>query len=249
MIHWGVGRVISVDPTATDANGNPTPQVNVLTFGAGTRLTIPLAPAAWEQSLPVPGMHVLYMRYGRRGNHWSRIVKMWGIGAETARKGVFALDQGEVFIQAPEGLGFIKIDQNGRVSLVTGDTTATLDMSDEGFIADAHAFKFTTPKGVTFSMSEDGVVLVERRDDTGGLLSSFEMDLNNNIMFEAKGDVSIKAKNIYLDGNVWAGPNASDKVARLAFGDVVTAGPSGTHSFDYTTGAPIMGSTTVKAAS
>jgi hypothetical protein len=249
MITWSVGRVISVDPTATDASGNPTPKVNVLSFMDGSRLSIPVAPAAWEQHLPVEGMHVLYIRYGNRGNQWSRIVKMWGVGAPTDRKGVYSLDAGEVFIQAPAGLGFLKIDQYGNVSLVTGDTTASLDMSSDGVIGDAHSFQFTTPGGISFLLNDDGSVQFQRADTNGNVLASFSMDLKNNIMFEAKADVTIKATNIYLDGNVWAGPNASNQVARLAFGDVVTGGVLGTHAFDYTTGAPILGSTTVKAAS
>ncbi len=249
MINFGLGRVISVDPTATDANGNPSPTVNVLSFMDGARLSIPMAPAAWEQTLPVAGLHVLYIRYGARGNHWSRIVKMWGVGESTSRKGVSALSPGEVFIQAPTGLGYIKIDQDGRVTLVTGDTTASLEMSDEGVLGKAIAFKFSTPEGLLFELGDDGKVTLERRTEDGELLSSLVMDENNNIMFEAKGDVSIKAKNIYLDGNVYAGPNATQDVARLAFGNVVTSGPGGTHSFDYTTGSPINGSQTVKAAS
>lgn len=248
-ISEGVGRVLSVDPTATDANGNPTPTINVLSFTDGSRFSIPLAAAPWEQTLPLPGMHVLYIRYGNRGNHWSRIVKMWGIGEATSRKGVSALDEGEVFIQSPAGLGFLKMDQNGGVSVVTGDTTASLDMSDEGFIAEALAFSFTTPSGIKFDLRDDGSVQLQRLNAEKEVLYSFGADAKNNIMVEAKADLTLKAQNIFLDGNVFAGPQASQSQARLAFGTVVTAGPTGTHPFDYVSGAPIMGSNTVKAAS
>jgi hypothetical protein len=74
------------------------------------------------------------------------------------------------------------------------------------------------------------------------------MDAKNNIDIQADGDVRIKAQNILLDGNVKYGPGATDPTQSILFGDVVTAGPTGTHPFDYVTGAPILGSGTVKAA-
>ena len=248
MIDFGIGQIISVDPTAADALGNPTPRVNVQSFGDGAILSIPLAAAAWEQTMPIAGLYVLYLRYGRTGNHFSRIVKMWGNSPPTARKGIYALNPGEVFIQGPAGLGFLKIDLEGNISLISGDTTATLEMSSVGFVADAVGFSLTTPGGITLNLGNDGTVLCQRANQDGEVLAAFSMDVNNNIAFQSAGDVSIKATNIFLDGNVFAGPNATDPTTRVAFGNVVTGGPDGTYPFDYVTGAPIIGSTTVMAA-
>jgi hypothetical protein len=246
MLDFRLGRVVSVDSTATDANGNPTPTINIQDLDDGSRLSIPLAPAAWEQHLPAVGYQVLYLRNGK---HWSRIVKIWGVGAATDRKGVFALDDGEFFMQSPLGLGFIKGDRQGRVNLCSGDATATLDMSDDGVTSEAKSYRFKTQDGLTLEMTADGEILLEKRSADGKTVEvACRIDQKKNIMVEALGDVSVKATNIYLDGNVYYGPGATDAAQRSTFGDVVTGGPLGTHPVDYVTGGPILGSGTVKAA-
>jgi hypothetical protein len=174
---------------------------------------------------------------------------MWGVGDATDRKGQYALDDGEVFIQAPLGLGFLKIDRMGRVSLCSGDTTANLDMSDEGIVGDARAYKFITQNGIKLELTDDGQVIIEKRSQDGESVESiFKMDSKRNIMVQTTGDVTIKANNIYLDGQVFFGTGASEPATRMTFGNVVTSGPNGTHPLDYMTGTPIPGSSTVKAA-
>lgn len=238
------GRVVAVNGGAQTPDRRSSPTIGVKSYLDGSALTIPMSAAAWEQSQPLVGYKVLYLRFGR---HQARVIKFWGNDEEFTRKGQFGLNAGEVFVQSPSGLGYLKLDQDGRVQLVSGDVTSELVFDDNGCTIQSSQMKLHVSKDAVIELLEDGSLLVERRDKDGNILASVALDTKNNLTIQAKEDVTIKAKNIFLDGNVAAGTGASDPTQRALFGNVVTAGPQGTHPVDFVTGAPIQGSTTVKA--
>lgn len=243
---FGTGKIIAVDPQAVDYLGNSLPTIHVQSDEDGGLLAIPLTHPLFAQYMPVVGMLVFYVR---RGTHWTRAVTMWGTGELLSRQGLWALNEGEFFIQAPRGLAYIKADQNGKLTMVCGDTTSVYEIGPEGVTLTTLSVNFSTTSGVVLQMSETGELTLLRQDSNGKVRASIKMDSRDNIVCEAQGDVSIKAKNIYLDGNISVGPGATDPTQRAKFGNVTTSGPFGTYPTDYTTGGPIPGSQTFKASS
>lgn len=239
------GRVVAVDGSALTSDGRPCPTIGVKSYLDGSTQTIPMAAAAWEQSTPMVDYKVLYLSFGR---HQTRVIKFWGNDEDFSRKGLFGLDPGEVFVQSPAGLGYLKLDQDGRVQLVSGDVTSDLTFDDLGCTIQSSQIKLHISKSAVVELLEDGSLLVERRDPEGLVLASVALDAKNNVTILAKEDITLRAKNIYIDGKVSMGPGSSDPATRGTFGSVVTGGPTGTHPSDYTTGAPILGSADVRSS-
>jgi hypothetical protein len=241
-----VGKVLSVSQVA-DSTGAVHPTIHVQSFLDGGTMDIPLAPAAWEQSLPIEGYIVCFLRYG---NFQTRILKIWGRDEEFTRAGYeFGLFPGEVFIQSPQGLGYLKIDRNGDIALTNGDQTSSLNLGGSETRMDVPRLYVNTISGVVLETTSDGMFNVQKTDlETGAVSAYVKIDKDANVLLYSTKDVSIKARNIYLDGVVWAGSGATDSTSRLLFGDVVTAGLMGTHPFDFATGIPIQGSSKVKAS-
>ena len=238
--NFDVGTVIAVNSSA-----NP-PSIKVKSMLAGGGVDIPLSAAAWEQTLPVVGYRVFFVQFD---TYQFRILKFWGNDEDFTRKGPFSLNDGEVFIQSPSGLGYFKIDQDGRVQIIGGDMTASFEHGDDGTIIKSPNITLISVGGAFVELTESGEILIERRDEDGNVNASLSFNEKNQIMMESVGDVSIKAPNIYLDGKVWHGPGATDPTKRMLFAPVVTGAPIGTLPTDLTTGASIPGSKHVMAAS
>ena len=243
-LSFNLGQIITVTPTATDAGGKYTPSIGVKSFLDGSILTLPLATSAYEQNMPIPGWVCLYVRFGK---YQGRVVKIWGGDEDFIRKGQFALNPGEVFVQSATGYGYLKLDQDGRVQLVGGDMISILEHGDDGTTIRSPQIFLHTTVGSILEMDSAGVIRIERLDKEGNTKSSFTLDAKDNILMAADGDVSIKAKNIYLDGQIFSGPGATDPTKRTLFAPIVTSGPTGTYPTDFMTGAPIPGNTSVKA--
>jgi len=243
-LDFQLGVVLAVNPLAKDASGNDSPAVTVQSQEDGSLIPIPLANTAFFQFVPPVGTHVLFVRIGR---HQARIVQMYGSNEDFIRKGPFALQEGEVMVQSPTGLGYLKIDQSGKVSLISADGN-TFEHREDVSQLRAPAIRFITDEETVIEIRDDSSIRLERFDTDGETVASFIMDAKNNISFEALEDVNIKAKNIYLDGNIWMGPGAQDTIQRKFFGDLVTGGPFGTYPFDSPYSIPITGSGTVKVA-
>ncbi len=239
------GRVTAVNTTAKDRSGRDSPRIDVKSEVDGSIIPIPLAQTAMDQFAPTKGTYVLFMRLG---NHQSRVVKMWGQNEDFIRKGRFALKEGEVMIQSPKGLGYLKLDQDGSVRLVSADGSVFRHTSKGTELKSSQVF-IQTDTNTIMEFLEDTSIRLARLNEEGEELVSLTLDPENNAVLKAENDATIKAKNIYLDGNVSIGPGASDELQRSFFGDVVTGGPFGTHPFDFVTSAPIQGSRSVKAVS
>ena len=246
QLEFQVGTVLSVTPDFTNSDGEASPSIQVQSDMDGGLFNIPLAQAAFEQNQPIRGYKVLFYRFG---NQQTRAIKFWGREEEYIRKGEFGLNPGEVFIQSPTGFGYLKINQDGRVELVSGDQATSLSMDDQGFNTNTPSVLIKTVGNLTFEMLQDKTITLAVLDTDGNTLASLVFDKDTNISLKTEKDVTITGKNIYLDGNVFVGTGASDPNKRLLFGNVVTAGPTGTHPFDIITGVPIQGSSTVKASS
>jgi len=241
-----VGQILNVAQVA-DSTGDFHPTLQVQSLMDGAVLDVPLAAAGWEQSLPIPGYMVCFVRYGQFVN---RVIKIWGRDEDFVRKGnQYGLFPGEVFIQSPSGFGYFKIDRSGRVYVVSGDQASALQFTESGAQLNSNRVVINTTSGVMLEFAEDGSASLTKVDSDGNVLTKMSIDKDANFSITTTKDVSIKAQNIFLDGTVWSGSGATDPIKRnLLFGDVVTSGPFGTHPFDLTTGAPIPGSSSVKVA-
>ncbi len=244
-IELQIGTVLGTTQTK-DSTGTFHPTIQVKSLLDGATLDVPLAPAAWEQSLPIPGYLVCFIRMG---NFQNRILKVWGRDEDFTRKGYeYGLLPGEVFIQSPSGLGYIKIDSAGRVYVTNGDQTSDLQMTEAGAQINTNRLLINATRGQILEFGIDGSISLSKVDPSNGtVITSLSIADGGEVVLSSTKDVKIKAPNIYLDGNVWAGQNAGDPQARLLFGDVVTGGPMGSHPFDLSTGTPIRGVSAVKA--
>jgi hypothetical protein len=240
-----VGEVIGVDVYHKMSSGQIVPMVKVRSFLDGSDVNIPWLPIGADQKMPVAGQEVLYYTFGGRNY---RMVCFHGKNPAYIRKGQFGLNEGEFVVQADNGLGYVKGGQDGSIELASGDAVTDVLLSDEGMAVIAPSLDINTYGGARLTIAEDSTISIERRSKGDKILARVALDTKNNIDIQADGDVRIKAQNILLDGNVKYGPGATDPTQSALFGDVVTAGPGGTHPFDFVTGAPILGSSSVKAA-
>ena len=246
-LDFQLGTVLSADPNTKDISGNIIPSINIKCHLDSSTISMPMSSAAWNQVQPIPGYKVLFFRFGK---HYARPVMFWGNDEDFMRKGEFGLNSGDVVVQSPVGYGYLRLANDGSVQLVGGDMTSILEcLSSGGIQIQAPTIKIMTYGNSAVEMDEDGTISIVQMDASGEVQASFTMDTSYNISFISPSSVTIKAPNIYLDGNVSFGPGASDPSERAAFGNVVTSGPAGTLPFDLVSGAPIPGSQTIKAAS
>lgn len=242
-----LGTVIAVGQEV-DAYGTAHPAVYVKSAYDGGLIPIQLAPAAWEQSMPVAGSRILFVR---QGNHATFVIKIFGTDPDTARKGTqFGLEEGEVFIQSATGYGYLKIDKYGQITLTTGDQTSDIQLNGTGAHINSTQFEVITQSGLVFNLTQDGTINLQKLSSDGSTVKSqILVDKDGNLFISSEKDVSIKAQNIYLDGKVWLGQGSTDANTRVSsFGDVVSGGPTGTSPLTPAPGAPLLGSGAVKAA-
>ena len=239
------GVVVSIDVFRKFSGGVIVPVVKVQSNLDSTFIDIPWLPIGADQSMPMPGNECLYFTAQSRNPH---IVCFWGNNGANVRKGAYGLNEGEAMIQSDSGLGYLKCSNDGSVELTTGDSVVDLLMNGDGVAWTSPAFTLSTYAGAVFSIAEDSTISLSRASSSGTIQAELVLDANNNASVTALGNVTIKAPNIYLDGNVAFGPGASDPTKVAMFGLAVTAGPGGTYPFDLLSGAPIPGSSTVKIA-
>lgn len=242
-----VGEVVSLDAFRKVPGGETVPMIKIRSYLDGTDVDIPWLPAGPDQTMPMIGQEVLYYTFGGRNY---RLVCIHGKNPAHIRKAGFGLNAGEFVVQSDAGLGYVKGSEDGSVEVASGDAITDLLLSSDGLEAVAPSFSLAGYGGASLIISEDSTISLERRGKDDKILSKIELDSKNNASILAPdGDITLKGNNIFLDGNVKYGPGASDPAKSALFGDVVTAGPGGTHPFDFVSGAPILGSKTVKAAS
>jgi hypothetical protein len=238
------GQVVAIDTLNVDSRGVTVPLVFVKSFLDGTVLPIEWLPIGADQKMPSAGNEVLYYRMG---TYNTRIVSYYGNNDSHIRKGEFGLNEGEVVIQSDSGLGYLKLGEDGSTELVTGDAVSSLEGSNDGWAMKAPNITMETFGRCSIVLKEDGSISIQRTSGTGEVRAKIELDINDNVSVEAKGNLVLKGKQILLDGEVFFGLGASDQLKRSKFGDIVTAGPFGTHPLDFLSGAPIQGVSSVKA--
>ena len=233
-----VGQILSVNPLYINENGDNVPAINVQSFLDGTVMPIPWLPIGAQQFQPQAGQGVVYVRMGRFAH---RIVAFFGLNPDYIRKGEFGLNPGEVVVQSDSGLGYLKLSSDGRVELVTGDTTSRMEGSNSGWAFTAASVTMSTYGQTVLSLNEDGSFAVQRTLNNDAGVASIKMDKDGNISADTPADITWKGQNIYLDGKVWLGPGASDPLKRSTSGLAVSSGPFGTYKFETLTGVPIPG--------
>jgi hypothetical protein len=245
-VTFSTGQVVAIDTLNKDARGVVVPMVFVKSYLDGSILPIEWLPIGADQKMPMTGQEVFFYRMG---TYDTRIITYFGNNDPHVRKGEFGLDEGEVVVQSDSGLGYLKLGQDGSASLVTGDAVSSLEGSNEGWDMKAPNIMLETFGRCSLMLKEDGSIVLQRTSENGEVRAKIELDTNDNVSVEAKGNLVLKGKQIFLDGEVFFGPGASDPLQRAKFGTVVTGGPFGTHPLDYVTNAPIIGSVSVKASS
>ncbi len=239
VFNFDVGTVIAVNSAATP------PSILVKSMLAGGGITIPMSAAAWEQTLPIVGYRVFFVQFD---TYQYRILKFWGNDEDFTRKGQFALNDGEVFIQSPSGLGYFKIDQDGRVQIIGGDMTASFEHGDEGTIIKSPMITLVSTGNALVEITEAGEITVGQKDSDGNLKAYLHFDEKYNIMCKTSADIHLQGSNIFLDGKVWNGPGASDPTKRANFAPAVSGAPNGSLPIDPATGIPTPGSSSVMVA-
>lgn len=242
-----VGEIIAVSQNP-DQYGDYHPTLSVQSFMDGGLLQIYLTPATWEQSLPVEGNYVCFIRFE---NNLARILKVWGNDTAPNRAGnKFGLFPGEVFIQSATGYGYLKIDRYGQITLTTGDQISDIQLNKNGIQANTNQLLINTQAGLIFEFSQDGEMFLQKLSPDGSTIDTqLSIDKEANFFISSSKDVSIKATNIYLDGTVWCGQGASDSETRTQnFGDAVSGGALGTSPLTPAPGSPLLGSSSVKVA-
>jgi hypothetical protein len=233
-----LGQILSVNPLYINESGENVPSINVQSFLDGTVMPIPWLPIGAQQFQPKAGQGVIYVRMG---NFSHRIVAFFGLNPEYIRKGQFGLNPGEVVVQSDSGLGYLKLSGDGRVELVTGDTTSRMEGSNSGWSFTSASVRMSTYSKTIFKINEDGSAAIERTLSNDAGVASIAMDKDGNISATTPVDITFKGKNIYLDGKVYLGPGASEPSRRSSSGLAVSSGQFGTYAFDFLTGAPIPG--------
>ncbi len=243
MLTLETGTVLSIDYANMTPNGEVHPIVSVIADSDGSTVPIPLTQAAWGQVAPIPGYRVGYCRQGMTG--W-RVICFWGNDEEFIRKGENGLNPGDVVFQSPLGFCYLRLAADGSVQLVGGNMDSVIKITDLEVSTKAHNIVLETYDGSSVTL-QDGAIHIQKKDKDLTVVSEVTIDSEGNIQATTQKDLTLKAKNIFLDGKVWSGPGASDPVKRATFGGATTSGPEGVYPID-SLGIPVPFSNTVKVA-
>jgi len=239
-----LGIIQSVNPDYINASGDNVPVVNVQSLLDGKSMPVPWLPIGAQQYQPETGQGVIFIRLGDFGH---RILTFIGLNPAYIRKGQFGLNAGEVVVQSDSGLGYAKFSSDGRVELVTGDTTCHLEGSTAGWSFTSASVNMQTYGKTAFAINAYGSFSVVRTissDGTPGSVSgtvTIGFDANGNVTISTPADLTLLGKQIFIDGQIWLGPGASVESNRVNSGPAVTTGPVGSYPFDFMSGNPIPG--------
>ena len=246
QISFDIGSIVSINPQSKDKFGRPSPSGSVKSSSSGATLEIPTRDPSWAQIQPSLGSLVLFMSF-RKYEH--RVIKYWSNFEDFLRHGESALNSGEIVIQSPSGLGYLKLDQDGRVQVVTGDTGSVLDMGIDGTSVQSPNIKFFTIKGTSIEIFEDNSLKISQVDTTDEELpekASLFFSPENEISVTSTKSISIKAPEIHIDGEkIFIGKGATEKESRELFGKAVSSGENGTYPFN-SSGVEVPGSSSVR---
>lgn len=243
-----LGTVLSANGFASDQDQNPSPSVQVQSFLDGSVQTLPLDLDPFFQAMPMPGHKVAWFRLGRFP---ARIFARWGANESFLRKGNFGLNQGELQIQSPAGLAYLRFDRFGGIQLVSGDTIHNLTFGKSGAILTSSIAAGLQVGNTACTISQDGSASITQTDDRGNIVSQLTLDSENRMIADIKGDIILKSgTKIMIDApGTLIGEGASDPSKDSAFVGGVSGAPDGTFPTDPSTGSPVPGSSTVRISS
>ena len=245
-----IGSIQAILPNNTNSNGDPEPAVAVMGEDDGSLITIPMACPASRQDQFVVGYKVAYFQIC--GQQF-RILQVYGDNSGCIRKGDTAQSEGDVVIQSETGLGYLRLGDDGNTHLVDGSMDSTIDSDPGGWTHTAPNIKFLNYAGVSVSIAETGEFsVVKTNHSTGETTVLLNAGKDDKMVVSAKAGIDLISTGgpITLDASeIYIGKGASDSTTQNTFGDLVTAGGTGTYPFSLTTGSPVEGSQTVKVAS
>jgi hypothetical protein len=235
---------------------------------------IPLDNTVQWQLMPMVGDIVLYINLQDR---IIKIIKVWNVQPNALiRGGDFPLREGESQLMGILGQ-YIFLDREGTIKFVDATLLNFMQLDQNGLGVQVKGLNFTTYDGVNVVIGEDIVIsrdkennltisqqqLMEANGETpSDNQKEFLLTIDKNgvemtrkdvkVTIDVNNNITVKGAEIVIDGSsnvsvtgtkVCLGALASDQT----LGDVVTGGPLGTFPVCLVTGAPIIGSVTVKA--
>ena len=203
---------------------------------------------------PMLGDKILYIQLGAND---LKIIKTWSNNPTEYRSKEDSLLPGETQVQSVLGRCYAYFDVNGNINITTGCMQDSIKLLNDARLINIEAANTTIQNhsGASFAINSKNELLysVVTKDENDNPITkcslhfkddaSLEITSNNYIVkIDKDGNAFVDAKMTYL------GTGASDASKNVKFGDVVTSGAFGTHPFCLVTGAPIIGSVTVKAS-
>lgn len=246
-----MGQIISLNET--------TNSIKVRDIYDNAILDINLDNTIQWQAMPMVNDIVLYINLQDK---LIKVVKVWNVQPNALiRGGDFPLREGETQLMGILGQ-YIYLDREGTMKFVDATLINFFELNERGLEAQVKGLNFTTYDGVNVVIGED--IVISRDKDLNKNLTQqqamkakdeepstedreFQLTIDKDGVKLIRKDVQIVIdvnNNVAIKGaKVCLGALATDTLV----GDVVTGGTLGTFPFCLVTGAPIIGSTTVKA--
>jgi len=261
-----MGRIVSLNETQN--------VVKVQDIYDNSLVDIPLDNTVQWQIMPMINDVVLYINLQDR---IMKIVKVWNVQPNALIRGEnFPLREGEAQLMGMLGQ-YIFLDREGTIKFVDATLLNFMQLDQTGLGVQVKGLNFTTYDGVNVVIGEDIVIsrdkennltisqqhAMEAKGETPpDNQKEFSLTIDKNgiemvrkdvkVTIDVNNNITVKGAEIVIDGSsnvsvkgtkVCLGALASDPT----LGDVVTGGPFGTFPVCLVTGAPIIGSITVKA--
>jgi len=214
---------------------------------------IPLQNHIHFQSMPVENDIVLYLNMNN--DKIFKIVKIWQITEDpNKRVGEYLLKSGELQIQGIYGQ-YIYLNNKGTIKFVDSTMLNEFELSMDGFIAQLKEFQVTTYDNIITTVTDTILIrkvkkIVEKVDDEERLYSievtddGVTVDVadgKSKVVIDKTGQITITGETINLD-------MSKVNLGKTNLAPCVTGYPNGTFPLCLVTGAPIVGSQSVKVS-
>jgi hypothetical protein len=238
------GRVQQVDSVN---NG-----VWVVPESGGGALFIPLQNTAAFQFMPEVGDRLMYVRYK---DYIPVPIRFLGQADPKLRGGNFPLAPGEFQLQSSGG-SYVYLNDLGDVSIVDGSMLGSIKISNANrqIILQHITTTIQTFNGISVTVDQDqqSISLNNSVQNLSVTMDQNGITIKNGatggfVSINSNGTTIQDSKAIYLQApQVYIGPNATTNGS--TFGLAVNSGPTGDYPFDFMTGIPIPGSSSVRIA-
>ena len=261
-----LGQILSLNETNNTAKVKDIYDNSIIDIEIGNIIQL--------QIMPIVNDIVLYLNLQDK---IFKIIKIWAVEPNALiRGGDFPLREGETQIMGILGQ-YVYLDREGTIKFVDASLLNLVELNEKGIEMQVKNMKFTTYNGIDVEIGENIIISRDKNNktlteqkaaemnegDEEETTKEFELKIDDNgmsiirkeveIIIDTNNKISIKANeavmeikdNVSINGaKVCLGGLATDPT----LGDVVTGGPLGSMPFCFVTGAPIIGSTKVKAA-